>query len=255
MNWKLLDPELHYNLDSVDSTQDIIRKKEYKPGSWVTAKEQTSGRGRKGRPWSVFGDSRLIFSGKIEVPVENLILPMISIFVGNALLRTLRSHFPTVANILSVKWPNDVYKNHKKVGGILLEADVEGNHATIIIGIGCNLGSKYVPENLNDVADSILDEPISNEKYDNIKQDLVKMINSEMWNLLIPGPNNEGMIYAEKNSLLHYATLEFTLDGKKITGEVQGYNTFGHLIVLTNDGLKIDLIDSPDDLKVVHYAK
>jgi BirA family biotin operon repressor/biotin-[acetyl-CoA-carboxylase] ligase len=255
MNWKLLDPESHQHWDDVESTQDIIKKSEYPPGSWITADRQNSGRGRKGKIWSAFGESRLIFSGKIKVPLENMVLPMISIFVGNALLRILRSHFPSESKSLSVKWPNDIFKNHKKVGGILIEGDIEGDHASVMIGIGCNLSSQEIPDDLKEIADSIQKELIAPEKIKNIYLDLVKTINSEMWNLLVPGPNNEGMIYAEKNSLLHYATLEFTHEGVFRKGTVQGYNTFGHLIVLTNDGFKIDLIDSPEDLKVVEYAK
>jgi len=59
---------------------------------------------------------------------------------------------------VGIKWPNDIYMNGKKLGGILLETVISGEtlqHA--VIGIGINLAHSYseYPEELRDKAISI----------------------------------------------------------------------------------------------------
>ncbi|EMG20013.1 hypothetical protein LEP1GSC150_0147, partial [Leptospira interrogans serovar Copenhageni str. LT2050] len=61
----LLQPEKGIFLDSVTSTNTVIKGKEFPHGTWIVAEEQTAGRGRKDRTWEVFGEESLIFSGKI----------------------------------------------------------------------------------------------------------------------------------------------------------------------------------------------
>ena len=65
---------------------------------------------------------------------------------------------------IKIKWVNDLYLDGKKISGILTEAvsDFEtGVTQTLIIGIGINLKSEGLPEELRDIAGAIDDEKIT----------------------------------------------------------------------------------------------
>jgi len=106
-------------------------------GFSIFAEAQTAGRGRRGKHWfSPFG-SNLYFS--VYWPLEDGIHGAmgLSLAVGIALAECFTE---LGIEAVSVKWPNDVYINGKKVAGILVDLETlpEGA-AHSIIGIGINL--------------------------------------------------------------------------------------------------------------------
>ena len=97
----------------------------------VSAREQTSGRGRRGRTW-VSLKGNLFFS---------LALPFVSQNVGQLVCLTAISLLQTISELdknkkIQIKWPNDVLLEDKKISGILLE---KGKNDYFIIGVGVNL--------------------------------------------------------------------------------------------------------------------
>jgi len=105
------------------------------------AEIQTQGRGRRGRVW------RMPFGGGIAVSFLRRFdggmatLAGLSLVVGIAVLRALGDSGVVGA---SLKWPNDVVANGRKLGGILVElgGDVLGPcHAIIGIGINLRIGA------------------------------------------------------------------------------------------------------------------
>ena len=124
-------------------------------GIWFAALQQTSGRGRRGRPWeSPVGN--LAASLLIVPDADPAVAATLGFVAGVALNRALSSILP--AGLLKVgidgadgdiagaharialKWPNDVLADGAKLAGILLEAQKrpDGRHA-IVIGIGVNV--------------------------------------------------------------------------------------------------------------------
>lgn len=66
---------------------------------------------------------------------------------------------------INIKWPNDLVKNNKKVGGILLESFFVSNKLKyVILGIGINLQGQKTdfPTELRDTADSLENELSTN---------------------------------------------------------------------------------------------
>ena len=103
-------------------------------GAVVVSEFQTAGRGRRGRQWlSAPGDS-LTFSllwrfAPGTVPVG------LSLAVGLAVVQALEK---VDAGKTALKWPNDLLREGKKLGGILVELVPGAPHAAVI-GIGLNL--------------------------------------------------------------------------------------------------------------------
>jgi BirA family biotin operon repressor/biotin-[acetyl-CoA-carboxylase] ligase len=101
-------------------------------GTVVAAERQTAGRGRMGREWvAAPGDSltfSLLWRFSPATPLSGL-----SLAIGVAVARALEK---VGAGGTALKWPNDVLRNGRKLGGILIE--LQSNMAAVI-GIGLNL--------------------------------------------------------------------------------------------------------------------
>jgi len=103
-------------------------------GSVLVAREQTAGRGRRGRSWlSAPGDS-LTFSLLWRYSAATS-LAGLSLAVGVALARALEQ-LPLAG--LSLKWPNDLLLGEGKLAGVLIEV-VPSDAQAVVIGIGLNL--------------------------------------------------------------------------------------------------------------------
>lgn len=108
-------------------------------GTVVVAEEQTAGRGRRGRHWvSARGDS-LTFSLLWRFPLGQSISGL-SLAVGVALIKALSTVTEAAVGAPSfqLKWPNDILRDDRKLGGVLIEL-VPGAPNVAVIGIGLNL--------------------------------------------------------------------------------------------------------------------
>jgi BirA family biotin operon repressor/biotin-[acetyl-CoA-carboxylase] ligase len=105
----------------------------------LIAETQTAGKGRAGRSWLSAPSASLTCSlaWKFQRPVQDLVgLPLV---VGVVIAEVL-AQFGIDATL---KWPNDVLKEGKKLAGILIETAAPthllANQTWAIIGIGVNL--------------------------------------------------------------------------------------------------------------------
>ena len=108
-------------------------------GSFVVAMEQTAGRGRRGREFYSPKGSGIYLSVILE-PKGTL---EGSLLITTAAATAVYKAVKEVCGVkLGIKWVNDLYKDNRKVCGILTEAvtDFEsGNIEFAIVGIGLNL--------------------------------------------------------------------------------------------------------------------
>ncbi|WP_445735468.1 biotin--[acetyl-CoA-carboxylase] ligase [Mariniflexile sp.] len=129
-------------LNAIDSTNSYLRnlcvQEPIADYTAVMAKKQTQGRGQMGTVWSSQTAKNLTFSVYKDVSKFNLEYPFyISMVTALALIKSLQ--FFSISK-LSVKWPNDILSENKKICGILIENVVKQNkfHASFI-GIGLNV--------------------------------------------------------------------------------------------------------------------
>jgi BirA family biotin operon repressor/biotin-[acetyl-CoA-carboxylase] ligase len=100
----------------------------------VSASRQTAGRGRQGRAWQG-GDAALMFSVGVALPAE-LDLSGLSLAVGC----TVADVIDPAGTRIRLKWPNDVFLDGAKLGGILIETmSLPAQQRGVVIGIGINL--------------------------------------------------------------------------------------------------------------------
>lgn len=132
----------HIDLDNVISTNSIAYEhfENGDPGKlWITAIQQSGGKGSRGRNWvSVPGNlyaSLLLISKLKPDRIANL-----SFIASLALHDALKNYLPE--DSITLKWPNDVLINGKKISGILLENHpCQNGKSGVIIGIGVNCNS------------------------------------------------------------------------------------------------------------------
>lgn len=107
---------------------------------------QSEGRGRAGRQWQNQSGSHLMLSCAFDIFLPTRQLATLSPLIGMASCEALRSLLdPKQQHKLTMKWPNDVLWEGKKLAGILVEttkastSPASPDHHVVIIGIGLNL--------------------------------------------------------------------------------------------------------------------
>lgn len=144
-------------LDSVDSTNDhaaqLLKSSSVSSGTVVIARKQFAGRGQRTNVWTTQPGKNLTCSVILfpAIPTtHSFYLNVVVSLAVRKLLEDLGIH-------AQIKWPNDILVDLKKIAGILVDNQVQGNRiATSIVGLGLNVNQvdfKNVPN-----ATSILNE-------------------------------------------------------------------------------------------------
>lgn len=120
-----------------DYALDLIAQSEAQSGDVIYAKKQTAGRGQKGNVWLAPAGENLTFS---LILTPTFLRPAyqfeLTVFISIAIIRYLESKGIEA----KIKWPNDIYVKHKKLGGILIENKIKGSKlAYSILGVGLNV--------------------------------------------------------------------------------------------------------------------
>lgn len=133
--------------DTLPSTNDYCETREFGEDTAIIAREQTGGKGTKGRRFSSpRGGVYLSLVRYYPCKAENSFSLMIASCM--AVVKTLELYGVSAG----VKWPNDVFLNGKKICGILIKNSFEGeNVKKSITGIGVNVNND-IPKNLADIA-------------------------------------------------------------------------------------------------------
>ncbi|MEO5790102.1 MAG: biotin--[acetyl-CoA-carboxylase] ligase [Gelidibacter sp.] len=129
-------------LDAIDSTNTYLKQLSVagnaEDGLAVVAKFQTHGRGQMGTVWDSQEAKNLTFSVFKDVSFVNIAQHFyISMAVSLAVYEALNS---LGLQRISVKWPNDILSDNKKIAGILIENVIKLNVISgSVIGIGLNV--------------------------------------------------------------------------------------------------------------------
>lgn len=136
--------EIH---DTLDSTNNLARSRadEATPALYI-ARTQTAGRGRLGRS----------FHSPAHTGLYMTVAYTTSQPLGEAVRVTALASVAAVGAIEAltgkrpaIKWVNDIYLDHCKIGGILTEAiTLPGGGNRMIVGLGINLTTREFPEGL-----------------------------------------------------------------------------------------------------------
>jgi BirA family biotin operon repressor/biotin-[acetyl-CoA-carboxylase] ligase len=146
-------------LSQVDSTNNFLKNlssnsEPLPEGTVIMADFQSSGRGQRQNAWFSDVGCNLMFSlllkpNFLAVEKQFELNMMISVAIHKALSGFLLDG-------LRIKWPNDIYFEDKKIGGILIENSIQGSLLkNSIIGIGINVNQHNFPLDLQARASSL----------------------------------------------------------------------------------------------------
>ncbi|GAB6124098.1 biotin--[acetyl-CoA-carboxylase] ligase [Dysgonomonas termitidis] len=137
-------PLIIHLVDEIDSTNNYLKslllKQKVKEGTIISADFQTGGRGQRGNGWLSEKGKNLLFSivlypDTVKANGQFVISQMVSLAVADFLRK--------YTDGITIKWPNDIYWQDKKICGILIENTLEGDEIKeSVCGIGINLNQE-----------------------------------------------------------------------------------------------------------------
>ena len=223
----------------IDSTSEVamVKAREGVESGYVCLSEQqTKGRGRRGRVWVSPFAKNLYLSCVWNFTQGAAALEGLSLATGVAVARALRKSGITV----SLKWPNDIWVNKQKLGGVLLEmtGDPAGD-CQVVLGIGLNVHMEPSDAKSIDqawVSASAVNPDVSRNKLaaDVIGETLI-MLNSFQVNGFSP-------FWKEWESLDVFKGCSVQLetgDDQPVFGIEKGVDHTGALRLETDNGLKL----------------
>lgn len=145
-------------LDEIDSTQKYIKNisKDAQNGLVVIARNQISGIGTKGRTWYTSKDKNLTFSFLLKPKCNVKNIENLTIMIAEAVIKVIKEMY---GYELSIKYPNDIMLNGRKLGGILTEASILKTEVEqIVVGIGLNVNEDKFCKEIENIATSLKKE-------------------------------------------------------------------------------------------------
>ncbi len=132
--------------DNITSTNDYVNdqgKNGAPEWSVVIAEHQTAGKGRYKRHWESPPGSGLWFSILLRPKISAQYLNLINLFTAYTLAQFLEKAILETCQQyvdISLKWPNDLLIDNRKISGILLEASFSADMLQyVVVGIGINV--------------------------------------------------------------------------------------------------------------------
>jgi len=225
--------------------KDLLQEEKPAEGTAIVTDYQTAGKGQDPNTWESEAGKNILMSMIFYPDFLDVARQFsISMAVALGIMDFLADLLP--GKKLFVKWPNDIYVDKEKIGGILINNEIMGNSFEhVIAGIGININqntfSKEIPNpvslssltgkqySLKDVTLRLCDCVMG--RYEQLKEATFDHIRAEY----------------HKNLLGMGAWREYSWQNEKITAKITGVNEFGKLCLET-DGAMIEC-----DLKEIVY--
>ena len=226
-----------YVYDSIESTNTLLKEwaKNGKAHATVLiAKEQTAGKGRLGRKFSSPANTGIYISILLRprFSVEEAL--SITTSAAVAVAKTLEE----VSNKeTKIKWVNDIFIDDKKVCGILTEASIDFETASLeyaVLGVGINL---FKPKNdFDDEIKSIAGAVFEGECKEEIKTKTVALFIDKFFEIYKNLPENNYISEYRKRSYLTGKEVSIKVHDKTENGKVLDIDDKANLVVQLENG-------------------
>ncbi len=140
--------------ESLPSTNDKMKSliaeglSEY---SVVITNHQFAGKGQKGNSWESEKGKNLTFSLLLK---PHFMLAQDQFVISKIVCLGILDFLKQYSDSFSIKWPNDIYYNNLKIGGVLIENSLYSSFiGTSVVGIGLNINQdKFISDAPNPVS-------------------------------------------------------------------------------------------------------
>lgn len=227
MNWKIIE------LEEVDSTNIYINKVEG-TNVVVTAEFQTAGRGQGTNSWECERGKNLAFSLKVS---PTWMLPRFQYYLSMVGALALKDALASLTEGITLKWPNDIYWNDKKISGTLILTSISGRHLQdMIFGVGVNVNQeKFLSDAPNPVSlKQILGHTVDRKT---LLQSILERFN-HYYEILHEGRYTEIALLYHESLYRKNGFFEYEDKGGRFEAEIIGVSENGHLQLRDRQGLE-----------------
>lgn len=228
-------------LESIDSTNaEVMRRLAAGMPTplVVLAEYQSAGRGRRGRSWSSPYAGNIYLSLGWRFPVGAPRLEGLSLAVGIVVAEMLSEN--GLAGRVGLKWPNDIWVDRRKIGGVLIElsGDLEDACAAVIgIGINCRLGATAA-QSIDQPWTDLYAELGSVPDRSALVADLLQRLHDMMAGFPASGFAGWVQRWASLDALAGQSVQVVTASGS-VVGTAAGVDTSGALRLRADDGTEM----------------
>lgn len=227
------------HLDETSSTADVARQlvgEQAPEGTVVISETQSEARGRLGRPWQTPAGEAIAVSIIFYPSLAPTQVPLLSLATALAVKRAVES---VTSARPELKWPNDIYLNGRKLAGVLVEMSAELDRVKWMIdSIGLNVNNSFQGSELEGVATSLADE--LGRKVS--RRELAAALLNQLERVYREAQTADGLMVVgrafEKQDLLQGNHVEVKIPGGVVSGQVEGIDGEGRLLVRDRDGLQ-----------------
>lgn len=224
----------------VDSTNSLAYRMalEGEPeGTCIIAETQKSGRGRLSRKWHSPVGKNLYLSIIVRPRIHPTRVPPITFLSSLAVSDTIQTITGTTPTL---KWPNDVLINGKKISGTLLELSTEADMVRfVVVGIGFNVNVKEteLDNEIRDKATSLFME--TKKHFERAYVCGILLGNFEKYyKLFIQSGEEEILRLWEERSQIKGKHLEISQMGEHYSGTAEGIDKDGAILLRINGTIK-----------------
>ncbi len=227
-------------LDKTESTNDVamgLASEGAAHGTAVVADSQAHGRGRRGRPWISAPGAGLLMSVILRPAIFPEDAPILTYICSLAAAEALRK---ATGIEVTLKWPNDLMVNDKKLGGLLIEMRTEpGAVLYAVAGFGINASTRRaaMPASIRQSATSLWLESRRKFTRTALASAILDALSNELDSYTCFGPD---AIMARWRLLCGTLGRKVTVLGPQgaISGIASDIDRLGRLVLVTPDGAK-----------------
>lgn len=197
---------------------------------------QINGKGRRGRSWLSDSGCGLWMSLLLRPDLKPENASMLTLVAALAVAEALENVAASETFNCSIKWPNDIVVNGKKVCGILTEMGTDkGSIDYVVIGIGININTKQMPDSISETATSLYLETGIEYQREDIIAEFVKVFEKH-YKKFLENCSLKGILEDYNNKLINRERQVRVLGvGGELVGEALGIDETGALLVRTKD--------------------
>ena len=219
----------YFHFEEIDSTNNYL-KNSYQlldNFTFVSADYQSKGKGRNNRVWESEKGTNLMFSILIKDPELLKNFAHLSIMMAVIVSDLLENYN---VNNVSIKWPNDILVNDKKICGILSEGQLPNY---VVIGVGLNVNQETFPDGLRRPATSLKNELKKQIDINELEQRLFPLIINSFSSL----ERSDYLSFFDNHNYLLGKRVKTIINQQIFIGEVVGIDDYFNIQILCDDVL------------------
>ncbi len=225
---------IHETISTNAWMAERLRNNNMEEGCFVIADYQTGGRGQGINTWESALGKNLIGSILLK---PDFLPPSLQFHISRVIALGCFDALSAHCDHLSLKWPNDIYYQNKKLGGILIENSLIGNiYGSCIAGIGINLNqTKFLSNAPNPVS---LQQIIGKETNIHAFAVSLQMHLMNWYTILKSGNTDLLEDHYLKRLFRNTGKWPFSKDGHLFQASIETVETDGKIVLNTDNGLE-----------------